>query len=414
LSCTLFAVGLLLFASVALFIFIRRAREVVVIPATRTAIASTQTPFYTAVKVPPSPAPAYPPGVLFQANFGDGKIPEGWGAEAGWIIQNGTLCSNKHSFTGDTQAYWRDYVASFRVKVDQGTIHLNLRHNDAQETRRYFLSFTPGVGVGLSKQVGEIFTENLAGLDYPIEPGKWFDVQMVAQGDRILMLVDGIIVVDYVDPQPLQSGGISFETLEDSSACVDDIQVSDLIGKAKFDIWNEQHFDDQTSLQGWHLMDGAGNPNNTWSVQTGALCSSGHNWAIFRDLNLTDFNASFRLSMRVGSLHMNFRLHDQPPWRYRIWVGTGGNNVGLTRDYTGKEKLLVTGRASILPSKWYGVRVSLIDGRLQMWINDKRIFDVTDKDPLSGGFIGFESLDDGRNVCIDDLVITKPSLAKIP
>jgi hypothetical protein len=95
-------------------------------------------------------------------------------------------------------------------------------------------------------------------------------------------------------------------------------------------------------------------------------------------------------------------------------MGVSGSNVSLTKDNNGKEKLLVTGRAGILPLKWYDVRVSLINGRIQMWINEKRIFDFTDKDPMGSGFIGFESLDDAHNVCIDDLIVTKPSLAQTP
>jgi hypothetical protein len=75
--------------------------------------------------------------------------------------------------------------------------------------------------------------------------------------------------------------------------------------------------------------------------------------------------------------------------------------------------LLATGRARILPDQGYDVMFSAIGGHIQFWLNGKRVYDFTDNMPLGGGSIGFESLD-AQYVCIDDLVITLPSLAHLP
>ncbi len=347
--------------------------------------------------------------MLFQANFEDGKIPDRWVTESGWKIENGALCGNQHSFTGNTVTdTWQDYVAKFRLKVDKGTIHLNLRHLDNAGTRRYFIKITPGEGVSLGKQAGEKFTNDLASLEQPIEPGKWFDIQLVAQGNRILMLVNDIIFLDYVDPDPFQSGGLSFETLENSSACIDNIIVSDLTGKPPFDLLYEQHFENAAKLTGWSIFSARAQSNQAWQIKDGAFCGTGHNWATFNEKQFADFVATFRLSIKNGRIHLNFRIG--PDRRYRIWLGPGGASASLFKDVKDKPNLLlITGPVRILPDKWYDVTIGVSGGRFQFWVNGKRVYDFTDKDALPGGTIGFEALD-SKNVCIDDFVLTMPSL----
>jgi hypothetical protein len=74
---------------------------------------------------------------------------------------------------------------------------------------------------------------------------------------------------------------------------------------------------------------------------------------------------------------------------------------------------LSNGRAQILPDKLYDIVFHFIGGNIKFWVNGKQVYDFTDKTPLGGGLIGFESLD-AQSVCIDDLVITMPSLVQNP
>jgi hypothetical protein len=234
----------------------------------------------------------------------------------------------------------------------------------------------------------------------------------VAQGNRILALIDNVIVLDYIDPQPIQAGGVSFEALEDTVACFDDVIVSDLTGKPPYDLLYEQHFDNQQALKGWGLTDAQGRSNQAWQVKDGALCGTGHNWAVFSDKQFTDFVATFRLSIKNGEIHLNYRIAQDR--RYRIWLGPGGASASLFKDGKGKPNiLLISGPVRILSDKWYDVTIGALGGRFQFWVNGKRVYDFTDKDALPAGTFGFEALD-SKNVCIDDFVLTLPSLMPRP
>ena len=56
---------------------------------------------------------------------------------------------------------------------------------------------------------------------------------------------------------------------------------------------------------------------------------------------------------------------------------------------------------------------SVMGGRIQFWLNGKRVYDITDKRLLAAVPSAFKSLDT-QNVCIDDLFITLPSLVQTP
>ena len=120
----------------------------------------------------------------------------------------------------------------------------------------------------------------------------------------------------------------------------------------------------------------------------------------------------YRLTLKNGAIHQNFRLGDRS--RYYTWIGIGDPTARLSKDTPDKAGLLLAAsRARIRSDQEYDVMFSVIGGRIQFWLNGNRVYDFTDKAPLGGGPIAFESLDT-QNVCMDDLVITLPSLAQTP
>jgi hypothetical protein len=388
------------------------------IAATRTAeviiAAPTSRPTSTIVRPTPTKPPTYPPGVLFQANFDNGQMPVDWNAQPNWRVQDGALCGSGHFGAGAIKGNgWKDYAVKFRLRLDSNAIHLNLRQTDATGgLNRYFFRVVQ-TGISLEKQNGETFKSNLANLSIPFALKQWADIALVAQGNRVLMLVNGVIVIDFTDgDNPIGAGTFTLETLDDSTACADDIVISDLTGKPPFDVLYAQYFDSAQSLKGWNTTDAQGKPNTVWQVKDGVFCGDGHNWAVFNGLSITDFTMKFNLTLKNGAVHLNFRLNEG--FRYRTWIGTGDPTARLTKDMPDKSGLLLTsGRARILPDRKYDMMFSAISGRIQFWINGKRVYDFTDKTPLGGGTIGLESLD-ARSVCIDDLVIALPSLAQTP
>jgi serine/threonine protein kinase len=387
----------------------------------RLSAAATQTAeVHAAVRTPTAKAiatkpPAYPMGVLFQANFDNGQVPEDWDmGSGGWSIKDGILCGNGHSFASAANGdVWKDYAVKFRMRLDSGTINLNLRQRpDSGELDRYFITVEKA-GLNLNKQTAKTFQNNLATLDYFFPVGTWMDVTMVAQGNRVMILVNGVIVVDYTDSlSPFGTGTFTLETIENSAACVDSIVVSDLTGKPPFDLLYEQHFDTAQSLNGWEITNAEGKQNQSWLIKDGALCGSWHNWAVLKDMPLNDFAMTYRLSMKSGSAHLNFRVGEG--YRYYTIIGPVDSEVSLSKDTKEQSgKSLAIGHVQILPDQWYDIMVNVIGGHIQFWVNHKAVYDFTDQAPLAGGRIGFESLD-AQDICIDDLVITMPSLVQNP
>jgi tRNA A-37 threonylcarbamoyl transferase component Bud32 len=376
--------------------------------------APTSRPTSTIARPTATKPPAYPPGVLFRASFDNGQAPADWYAQSNWAVRDGAWCGSGHFFTGAARGDgWKDYKVKFRLRLDSGMVHLNLRQTDSTGGfDRYFFSVDQ-TGFGLGKQNGAAFTNDLGGLRVPFAPGQWTDIELVAQGNRVLMLVNGVIFMDFTDgDRPIDRGTFTLETFDSSAACVDDILISDLAGKPPVDMLYEQHFDGAQPPAGWVRNDAKGDPNTAWQVRDGAFCGNGHNWATFNTLPLTDFTLKYRLTLKDGAIHLNFRLGDRS--RYYTWIGADSPTTTLSKDTPDKAgTLLTTGRAQILPAQDYDFMFSVIGGRIQFWINGKRVYDFTDKVPLGGGIIGFESLENG-DVCIDDLVITIPSLAQTP
>ena len=401
-----------------IFLFVVRQRGVT---KTATGIAPTRppevivgAPTSTIVRPTSTKAPVYPAGVLFQANFDNGQMPVDWHSESNWDVKDGAWCGSGHFFSGAAKGNgWKDYKVKFRLRLDSGSIHLNLRQTNAGGGfNRYFFGVDQ-TGFSLDKQTGETFSDGLQRLDFPFALNKWIDVELVAQGNRVLMLVNGVIVIDFIDEEkPFGAGTFSLETLDASTACVDNILISDLAGKPAVDVLYEQHFDNAQSLAGWGRSDAQGNPNTVWQIKDGAFCGNGHNWATFTDLTLTDFTMRYNLTLKNGEIHLNFRLDDRS--RYYTWISIDTPTAALSKDTPEKAGLLLTsGHVQIIPNKKYDFMFSVIGGHIQFWINGKRVYDVTDKAPLGSGLIGFESLD-GDNVCIDDFVITLPSMAQTP
>ncbi len=391
---------------------VQRRRQAVA--ATQTARAMASVPTATK-KVVATTGPTYPAGVLFQADFDNGEAPVDWDIASGnWRGRDGALCGSEHSFTGVASGDgWKDYAVKFRLRLESGTINLNLRQRAATGgLDRYFITVEKA-GLTLNKQTGGIFQDNLAALVYFFPPGAWMDVTMVAQGNRVLMQVNGVVVADFTDStNPLETGTFMLETLDGSAACVDNVVVYDLSGKPRYDLLYEQHFDNDQSLNGWEITNAEGKPNQGWQIKDGALCGNWHNWAILKDMPLSDFTMTYHLFMKSGTAHLNFRVGNN--YRYYIFVDSTSLEVTLSKD--SKEQpaqRLAQGSMQILQNQWYAIKLHVIGGHIRFQVDNKPVYDFTDQAPLGIGVIGFESLD-AQNICIDDIVIAMPSLAQNP
>ncbi len=161
----------------------------------------------------------------YQEDFEDGQA-QGWQLEPGWSVVldggNHVLGGQGHVWARLDQPFNGDLRLTFRVKLLQGRIHLVTRLTDAS---RYFIGFDAS-GADLNKQYfPDEFHNGLTSGGGAHSLNRWYQVEVDFQGSHIDFLVDGIRAWSYTDPQPLQSGTLAFETLDNSRAYVDDIRV---------------------------------------------------------------------------------------------------------------------------------------------------------------------------------------------
>jgi hypothetical protein len=164
--------------------------------------------------LPPDKSPEARPEVLISEDFEDGQA-DGWELEPGWrVIQeedgNHALLGEKHSWArlkGDKRG---DIHLRFRVKRIDGELIVNVRADPADPGRtRYLAHFMPDVIVLHRNSDGQ----GKVVADRPIAytADRWHDVDLVARGGFIEILLDNQTVLTYEDPEPLPPGIVVFE-----------------------------------------------------------------------------------------------------------------------------------------------------------------------------------------------------------
>ena len=159
--------------------------------------------------------------ILFGEDF-DGGIEQNWELEPGWTVTEGMLRGAGHHWALPAAGPWQDFRLQFRLRLQQGTIHLVYRLNDSG---RYFIGFHEE-GSYLKKQYWpDTFIDLLERSDELRELGRWHDIEIAGEGPLLWFLVDGEVEWQFSDPDPLLAGSFAFETLEDGIAYIDDIRV---------------------------------------------------------------------------------------------------------------------------------------------------------------------------------------------
>ena len=197
-----------------------------VVPPSKTATPRpTLTPYPTYTFAPTLPPCA--PGVLYCENFDDGMAQD-WQLDPGWSIQrdgsNQLLGGMGHEFSTLTNHQWNDYQLNFRLRLFSGGIHVCYRISPGNNGLiRYFIGITDS-GMYLSKQVNDQFTD-FRRIDWRPSIGDWHNIEITGWGGHLRAYVDGSLKLEIVDQDFIRSGSIAFETLDNSSAQIDDVEV---------------------------------------------------------------------------------------------------------------------------------------------------------------------------------------------
>lgn len=164
----------------------------------------------------------------FKADFESGGAT-GWQLAKGWEVVaedggNHVLRGRGHNFASCRSGPWGDCTLRLRVKLVRGAVHLNFREGGPGH-QRYFIGFNEE-GVYLCKSTYPPQEHlNLTNTPAAHTPGRWYAVEISGYGKRIEVRIDGVSRINYLDPVPHLRGGISFETLDESEALIDDVEV---------------------------------------------------------------------------------------------------------------------------------------------------------------------------------------------
>jgi photosystem II stability/assembly factor-like uncharacterized protein len=159
--------------------------------------------------------------VLFEEDFDDGQAQD-WELDPGWSVADNMLIGQGHSWARPMVESWQDFRLQFRLRLQHESIHLVYRLND---TGRYFIGFHEN-GSYLQKQYWPDTFIHL--LNQPVADrvlGHWYDIEISGVGADLRFLVDGELEWQYTDSDPLNGGTFAFETLDDSTAYIDEIRV---------------------------------------------------------------------------------------------------------------------------------------------------------------------------------------------
>ena len=155
---------------------------------------------------------------------------------AGWTLESGVwarvpyagghaLLGTGHGFARLTSQSGDTTSLSFRFRLEdlQSSLHANVYENFTSGHARYLVSFGSN-GIGISRQQGSSFQD--MGLGFvPISPEVFHDARIMVGGGSIDVFLDGDAAVGVDDPVAPPPGYISFESLDNSTVYIDDVEV---------------------------------------------------------------------------------------------------------------------------------------------------------------------------------------------
>ena len=132
---------------------------------------------------------------------------------------------------------WTDYTVAFRMRLEHGGLQLNPRLDDpyGPDRTRYIVGFRENSVYIDKENPSDTFsglTEKRGQIDLAL--GVWHDVEVTVEGGDLRVSIDGVLQLEYHDPDLLPRGTVALETLEyapgthtgSSLAYVDDIRVT--------------------------------------------------------------------------------------------------------------------------------------------------------------------------------------------
>jgi hypothetical protein len=171
---------------------------------------------------------------VFFDDFESGRPNPDWDLQDGWSVMNSNgkyvLRGKGHKFAALEGNDINNLAFRADFKKKNGGLHVNFRSNFVKDRvgklQRYFVS-VDGDTLGLTKQLGTgtgAFND-LVGTKLNLD-NEWHSIEIRAKGGNIRVLIDGDLCICYRDNNPINNGGISFETpTENSEFLIDNVGI---------------------------------------------------------------------------------------------------------------------------------------------------------------------------------------------
>jgi hypothetical protein len=143
---------------------------------------------------------------------------------------NTVLRGVNHNFADIARDGWDNYILKFKFKRIKGAINVNFRNNfftPEQPTHRYMIRLDESNQLALAKGFNESkgIYKNLQQTPAAYLSG-WHTLEVRNYQDIINIYLDGKLLIKHKDSQePILSGKVNFETLDDSEFLFDNVEI---------------------------------------------------------------------------------------------------------------------------------------------------------------------------------------------
>jgi hypothetical protein len=274
---------------------------------------------------------------LYSVNFDDGQAQD-WNLVPGWTVDSGNLIGSGHHFATYTRGNWgaQPFSLKFTLNDLSGGLHVNIfarGHDNGLD--RYAIGLRKIDDSTLYAYLFKQIVNHSGGNDvegtFSVDFDRTYTVEIISDNGTIQVYVyktqvssesAWLPLLNYTDSSPLEPGTISFETLDDSYAAIDNVEVwgvqpppttFTLTGE----VFSGEMYDDSHPLSG--VVVEAYGSNNSYP-NTGQ-------W-----LTQTTTDQSGRYSLDVPAGYEFYFIHAQTPSGYEA-VGADSVN-GSVRDPT--------------------------------------------------------------------------------
>jgi len=332
---------------------------------------------------------------------------EGWETVNGtWKTVNGVLVQSSNYYSGGYEGgtyavtgspNWTDYSVSARImSKDDDKIGFVFRYLD--ENNFYILSWDKQNKELLFIKVVDGITTELLHRKLAYEKEKWYQLQVDVVGNEMSAYVDGKKLLSVADAD-LSRGKAGLYCHGNDGSYFDDFKVEGLQnGGLDTDdqvyVTTEGDFyprfsDDfsYSTLEDWEIV------NGTWNVEDGVLAQTsnyykgslkGGTYAVTGSPNWTNYSVSSRImSKDDDKIGLVFRYLNPDNFYILSW-GKEREELLFTKVAAGKTTEILHKKLAYEEEKWYQLQVDIVGNEMSAYIDNRKIFSVTDNDLTQG------------------------------